>query len=182
MRVISGIYKSRKLTGYNMPNIRPTMDKVKESIFAMLNLYSNDSVFLDLFGGTGAIGIEAISNGAKESYIIDNDKNSINVINKNINDIGIKNIKVIHSDYKEAIKNFSNNEKKFDIIFIDPPYGRIKIKDVLNKINEYNILCEDGLVVCEYEDEKIDDNIGSLILFKDKKYGKTVVRIYKSGK
>ena len=85
MRVISGIYKSRKLTGYNMPNIRPTMDKVKESIFAMLNLYINDSVFLDLFGGTGAIGIEAISNGAKESYIIDNDKNSINVINKNIN-------------------------------------------------------------------------------------------------
>ena len=68
------------------------------------------------------------------------------------------------------------------VILVLNKIDKIRKETILNKINEYNILCEDGLVVCEYEDEKIDDNIGSLILFKDKKYGKTVVRIYKSGK
>ena len=84
MRVISGIHKKMNLEGYNVEGIRPTMDKVKESIFAMIYEYIDNSIVLDLFSGTGSLGIEALSNGAKEVYFIDNSKLSLEITNKNI--------------------------------------------------------------------------------------------------
>lgn len=179
MRVISGKYKKCELKGFNIDGIRPTMDKVKESIFAMISPYLEDSVCLDLFAGCATLGIEALSNGAKCVYFNDSMKEAINIINSNIEKVGCKKDSiVINGDYLNTIRKFSENTK-FDIIFIDPPYGKIKIKDVINNIIKYNILSTFGILVCEYEDEELEENYDDLELIKYRKYGRTYISIYK---
>lgn len=178
MRVISGIYRSRKLIGYDMVGIRPTKDSVKESIFAMINPYIKDSICLDLFCGTGSLGIEAISNGAKSSYFVDFSKNSIDITKENIDSLKIKESVVINDNYTDALHKFKNNSNTFDIIFLDPPYGKIRIEEVINQIMDSKILNNNGIIVCEYEEEDLKDNYNSLELLKFKKYGKTYIRIY----
>lgn len=180
MRVISGKYKRSELKGFNIEGIRPTMDKVKESIFGMIQEYVNDSVCLDLFAGTGSLGIEALSNGAKRVYFVDQMKDAINIIKSNIEKIKDENSTIIHSDYTSSLKKFNQNNIKFDIIFIDPPYGKIKIKTVIDKIIKYDILNNSGIIVCEYEDETLEENIDYLSLIKYRKYGKTYISIYKA--
>lgn len=183
MRVISGIFRSRKILGYDVLGIRPTMDKVKESTFAMISSYINNSVVLDLFAGTGALGIEALSNGASSVYFVDNSKVSINVIKNNINNLDISDkINIINDDYVNALKRFNNDNIKFDIIFIDPPYGIINIKTVIKKIIDNNILSDKGILVCEYESEDLNDIYETLEMIKFKKYGKTYIRIYMNRK
>ena len=181
MRVISGIYKHIKLDVYDIDVIIPTMDKVKESMFAMIYEYVNNALCLDLFSGTGSLGIEALSNGAKEVYFVDNNKKSLNITKSNINKL--KTDKIVHtilSDYMSILKKFRYEGIKFYIIFLDPPYGQIKIEKLLNKIKELDILNDNGIVVCEYEFEKLDEIYGCLELIKDRKYGKTSLKIYKN--
>ncbi|HOO68076.1 MAG TPA: 16S rRNA (guanine(966)-N(2))-methyltransferase RsmD [Bacilli bacterium] len=179
MRIISGIYSSRKLFGYDIDGIRPTMDKVKESLFAMINYKLNNSICLDLFAGTGSLGIEAISNGASYVYFVDNNINSIKTLRKNIENIDIcDKVNIVNSDYKEAIKKYPL--LIFDIIFVDPPYGVIKIEDVIKEILNKNILKKDGLIICEYENEELKDSYGNLNKFKHKRYGKTYITIYRN--
>ena len=179
MRVISGKYKRMELKGFNIDGIRPTMDKVKEAIFGMIQGYVDDSICLDLFAGTGSLGIEALSNGARYVYFNDEMKDAISVIKLNIEKTNDKNSTIIHSDYTSSIKKFSENGHKFDIIFIDPPYGKIKIKTVIDKIIKYDILNDGGIIVCEYEDETLDEEYDYLKLIKYRKYGKTYISIYK---
>ena len=180
MRVISGKYRRIELKGFNIDGIRPTMDKVKEAIFAMIQDYVPESVCLDLFGGTGSLGIEALSNGAKHVYFTDEMKDAINIIKTNIDKIKDNNSTIICSDYTSSIKKFSENNIKFDIIFIDPPYGKIKIKSVIDKIIKYDILNKNGIIVCEYEDEILEENYDYLNLIKYRKYGRTYISIYKA--
>lgn len=175
MRVISGKYKGKNLIGFDIDGTRPTMDRVKESLFAMIQNKINNSTVLDLFAGSGSLGIEALSNGAKECYFIDNNIELINIINKNT--IGIKEVKIIKSDYKTALENFKNNNIKFDIIFLDPPYRLNLINDSINRILEYNLLNENGIIVCEYENEKVLNN--NLNLIKKRSYGSKNISIYK---
>ena len=85
MKVISGKYKGRNIKGYDINGTRPTMDRVKESLFAMIQDYLEDSIVLDLFSGSGNLGIEALSNNAKESYLVDNNRKAVKIINQNIN-------------------------------------------------------------------------------------------------
>ena len=179
MRVISGKYKRCELKGFNIDGIRPTMDKVKESIFGMIQDYVIDSMCLDLFAGTGSLGIEALSNGAKYVYFIDEMKDAINIIKTNIDKIKDENSTIIHSNYTSIIKKFNENNLKFDIIFIDPPYGKIKIKTVIDKIIKYDLLNEGGIIICEYEDENLEEEYDYLKLIKYRKYGKTHISIYK---
>ena len=175
MRVISGKYKGKNLIGFDIDGTRPTMDRVKESLFASIQNKIKNSVVLDLFAGSGSLGIEAISNGANEVYFIDNNIELINIIKKNT--IGInENIHVMKSDYKNALDIFKNSNIKFDIIFLDPPYKLNLINDCLEKIVEYNLLNENGIIVCEYETEIIENN--TLKLIKDKKYGSKKIKIF----
>ena len=116
------------------------MDKVKESMFAMIYEYVNNALCLDLFSGTGSLGIEALSNGAKEVYFVDNNKKSLNITKSNINKLKTdKTVHTILSDYMSILKKFRDEGIKFDIIFLDPPYGQIKIEKLLNKIKELDI-------------------------------------------
>ena len=175
MRVISGKYKGKNLIGFDIDGTRPTMDRVKESLFGIIQNNIKNSIVLDLFAGSGSLGIEAISNGATEVYFIDNNIELINIIKKNTTGMN-DNIHIIKSDYKNALELIKNSNIKFDIIFLDPPYKLNLINDCLDKIVEYNLLNEDGIVVCEYENENIEND--KLKLIKDKKYGSKKIKIF----
>jgi len=176
MKIISGIYKGRTLDGYNISGTRPTMDRVKESLFAMIQDYINDSIVLDLFSGSGNLGIEALSNGAKVAYLVDNNNIAIKTINSNINKLNIDNAKVLKGDYKNILNNINT---KFDLIFLDPPYETNYLEESIKLVIKNNILSNSGLIICESSslDKIIYPN--NLVVYKEKKYGDKYVVILK---
>ena len=180
MRVISGYLKGKQLEGYNTPGTRPTMDRVKESIFASIQNYTNNAIVLDLFCGSGSLGIESISMSSSKCYFVDNNKEILNILNKNINNLNIKDkVVVINKDYKDALIYFKNNNIKFNIILVDAPYKLKVMEEVIELINKYNLLQDDGILVLEYSFDILKDKYNNLILYKNKKYGDKYVNIYK---
>lgn len=178
MRIISGKYKGRKIDGYTIDGTRPTMDRVKESVLGMIQTKLEDSVCLDLFTGSGSVGLELLSNGAKKCYFVDNNYEVIETLNKNIKSLKITDdYEIIKSSYEEVLKNFNNRNIKFDIIFLDPPYKLDYIVPAIKLISDYNLINEDGLIICEYENEEID--ISNYELIKMRKYGSKKIKIYK---
>ena len=175
MRIISGKYKGRKLIGDNIDGTRPTMDRVKESLFGIIQNNIKDSVCLDLFAGSGSLGIEALSMGAQICYFIDKNIKVIDALKVNTKDID--NVVLIHNNYIDALNYFKEEKIKFDIIFLDPPYKDNLINPSLKYIKENNLLNKDGIIICEYETEKFDID---LEIIKEKKYGSKNIRIYKN--
>ena len=173
MRIISGKYKGKKLNGFNIEGTRPTMDRVKESLFGIIQTYIPDSIVLDLFAGSGALGLEAVSNGAKECYLIDNNIEAIKTIKENSQNFE-EQLNIIHIDYKKFLKT---TDKKFDIIFLDPPYKEKQLDTSLHIIEERGLLNENGIVICEYE---IGEPHTNLELIKEKSYGPKKIKIYKN--
>lgn len=180
MRVISGKYKGKKIEGYDIEGTRPTQDRVKESLFAIIQNDLRDATILDLFAGSGNLGIEALSNGARLAYFVDNNSKCIEVLNKNLNGIN-EPTKTLNLDYKKALDYFKENNITFDIIFLDPPYNLECLDYILNKIEECNLLNDDGIVICEYEFDNFKENYTNLELEKEKKYGYKNIRIYREG-
>lgn len=180
MKVISGTLKGRNIKGYNIDGTRPTMDRVKESVFGMIQDYIKGSIVLDLFAGSGGLGIEALSNGSKLCYFIDHNKEVIKVIRNNIIDLKIEDKAIIIlSDWKKVLNEFGNQGKKFDLIFIDPPYDYNVYLKILDKVSTLDLLNNNGLIILEHENLKFKDEYPGLILFKEKKYGNKSVNIYK---
>ena len=180
MKVISGTLKGRNIEGYNIDGTRPTMDRVKESLFAMIQDYIKDSIVLDLFAGSGQLGIEAISNGAKLCYFTDHNNEVIKVLNKNMDNLNIKDrSKVILSDWKKFLNDCSKNNLKFDLIFVDPPYDYNVYEKILDKVSTLNLLNDNGLIILEHANLKLKDEYNNLSLYKSKKYGTKSVNIYK---
>ena len=183
MKVISGILKGRNIKGYDIDGTRPTMDRVKESLFGSIQNYIDSSIVLDLFAGSGNLGIEAISNGASICYFVDNNNKCIKVINDNIREFNIEDkCIVIQNDYKKALYYFYDNNIKFDIIFVDPPYKYKLMNEILDEVREYKLLNDNGILVLEYSIDKLDDNIDNYKLLKYKKYGDKYISIYKKCK
>lgn len=179
MKIISGKFKGRILKGYDMIGTRPTMDRVKESLFAMIQDYVKEAVVLDLYAGTGNLAIEAISNGAKEAYLVDKNKIAINTIKDNIKDLKVGNTNIIHGDASVILQSFINN-KTFDIIFLDPPYNTNELDRALKLINSnIKLLSDNGLIVCETELNIDYSKYDNLYVFKSKKYGSKYVNILK---
>ena len=180
MRVISGYLKGRNIDGYNTSGTRPTMDRVKESVFASIQEYTDNATVLDLFCGSGSLGIEAISMNANTCYFVDNGKEILNILNKNISNLNIKDKSiVINKDYKEALLYFKNNNIKFNIILVDAPYKLEVMEEVIELVNKYDLLFDNGVLVLEYSFDKLRDNYNNLILYKSKKYGDKFINIYK---
>ena len=171
MRVISGKYKGKYLNGFDIDGTRPTMDRVKESLFGIIQNKLDDSICLDLFAGSGSLGIEALSNGSKVCYFVDKNPKILKILESNLEKI--ENSIIIKKDYKEALKTFNT---KFDIIFLDPPYSDNLITPSINLILENNLLNDSGLIVCEYEKEIIKCD---LEVIKEKNYGSKNIIIYK---
>lgn len=173
MRIISGKWKGRKLKGFDIDGTRPTMDRVKESLFGMIQNYVPNSVVLDLFGGSGALGLEAKSNGADRVILCDNNIKSVKIMLENSKDMG--DVKVIQTDYKKYLKE---TNLKFDIIFLDPPYRANILNKAITIIEKRELLKNGGIIVCEFEG-KCECTYE---LIKEKKYGSKIIRIYKKAK
>tara|TARA_Y100001968_G_C19035042_1_gene561668 strand:- start:47 stop:628 length:582 start_codon:yes stop_codon:yes gene_type:complete len=156
MRIIGGTYRGLKLLSPDGYNIRPTSDRLKESIFSILasNKYKiniNSSNVLDICSGTGSLGIESFSRGAISVYFIDKDHRSIKLINKNIAKLNIdhqieNNIKIIKDEATKALKNIN---KIFQIVLIDPPYNTNITEKCLFKLKEFNLINEDSYIFAE---------------------------------
>lgn len=173
MYIIAGKFKKRKLANCKTKSIRPAMAIVRKSIFDSLSSFLIDADVLDLCAGSGILGIEALSRGAKSLTLVDADTSSIELINKNL-ELCKASARVIKARLPGALKRFKNEQ--FDLIFIDPPYGNSNfITTVLEIINLKNFLRKDGLISIETEaksDYKIPDG---LYIFKEKSYGNTNV-------
>ena len=172
MRVISGKYKGKILKGFDVDGTRPTMDRVKESLFGSIQNYIQNSICLDLFAGSGSLGIEALSNGAKKCYFNDNNKEMYKILKDNLKDI--EGATISNKDY---INYLNETNEKYDIIFLDPPYKMNLINKSLEIIENRDLIKKDGLIICEYETEDIKCD---LKILKEKKYGSKKIIIYKN--
>lgn len=179
MKVISGKYKGRKIIGFDLEGTRPTMDRVKESLFAMIQQDLVDACILDLFSGSGNLGIEALSQGAKYAYLIDNNSKAISIIEKNMKLIGIDNYSIYKENYIKALNHFNDKNIKFDIIFLDPPYNTDYIKKSIDLITSLSLLANNGLIVCESDDLNKINYPDTYEKIKEKKYGDKWVVIIK---
>ena len=181
MRVISGKARGLKLNAPKNNDVRPTTDRVKESLFNMINPYMMESSILDLFAGTGSLGIECLSRGANKCIFLDSSKESIGIIKSNIKKARVeKESIVLNCDFKSAINSLALKTETFDVIFMDPPYYKNMFDDALNSIDNNNLLKEDGIIVVEHDTkDKFPDSIGRLYKSRDKKYGNTTLTFYK---
>lgn len=179
MRVISGYLKGRSIMGYNTSGTRPTMDRVKESMFASVQDYIDNSVVLDLFCGSGSLGIEAISMGCRRCYFVDNGKEILSILNKNIKTLGIADKAfVIDKDYRKSLLYFRDKGIKFNLIIVDAPYQMKCMEEVISLVNSYDLLFDNGLLILEYSIDELSFEYGFLSLKKQKKYGDKYVNIY----
>lgn len=180
MRVISGELRGRKLEKLEGMSIRPTSDRVKESLFNMFGARTFDSSFLDLFAGTGGIGIEAYSRGAGEVVFIDVDAKSIQVLKGNLQKLNILDkVEVYNTDYINAINKLAADNRKFDIIFMDPPYLKGYEKNALLEVSDKDLLSDEGIIVVEHDiTDEMPEKSGKLSMLRQKKYGNTMLAFY----
>ena len=178
MRVISGRARGVLLKTPEGMKTRPTADRVKEALFSILQFDLPGTAVLDLFGGTGQLGIEAISRGARSAVFVDEQMTACKLIKENLRRAKMENEgKVICSDYLQYL---SNCRERFDIILLDPPYAEVFLENALKKISEIDILQTSGIIVAEHPVEKqISVTYNGLSHIKDYKYGKTVLSLFR---
>ena len=173
MRVITGTARGRRLREPQGMDIRPTTDKVKESIFNIIQFDIEGRRILDLFAGTGQLGIEAASRGAESVTFVDSSKAAIKLVRENLEHCGIK--AQVHQ--MDAL-GFLGTGNKFDLVFVDPPYDNSQLYDkVLEGIIEFDILSEGGIIVCESRPEKILPELNGFRR-KEYNYGKVRLTVY----
>ena len=177
MRIISGKARGTKLFTLEGENTRPTLDRVKESIFNILQNEIEGAKILDLFAGSGAIGLEFLSRGAEKVVLCDNSREAINIIKKNIEKTHMEQYAQIYNmDFENCLEKLKNEQ--FDIIYLDPPYDTDYVIKSLNKIINLNITKEESLIIIETDDEqrieKQIENIDVEIVDK-RKYGRATI-------
>lgn len=184
MRVITGKSKGSKLIAPKGLHTRPTSDKVKEAIFNILGDIPNKSQVLDLFAGSGNIGIEFLSRGANTCYFIDNDINSIKSIKDNLERTRLIEQAFIYKNTAEkALNILSSKGIVFDFIFLDPPYEKEIIVPILEKISNNKILSNKGTIIIEHESKLLlPEYINDLIKKDFRKYGGTTISFYIYGR
>ena len=177
MRVITGTAGGTNLKAPDGLQTRPTADKVKQALFNMIQFEIAGDV-LDLFAGSGQLGIEALSRGAKSAVFVDARKESIAVIRENLKRTHLEEkSQVIQSDYENFLKRC---RKKFRMIFLDPPYAEKYLENAIKFISEIDILTENGIIITERPIEKtFDDEFEGLTRSKDYHYGKTVITLFR---
>lgn len=171
MRIIAGKYKFKKLYEFNVPTTRPTSDKVKEALFDILSSL-DDLVCLDLFAGTGALGLEALSRNAKMCYFCESNIDIYKILVKNFQNVGVpaSQINALRSDYLKALKWYKSKGIKFDIIFIDPPYKTELAEKAINFIIDNNMLTDNGVICWEHDNSKLE-TINFYNILNHKRYG-----------
>ena len=179
VRVISGSARGLKLNTPSDDRVRPTTDRVKESMFNIVQDWVYDSQVLDLFAGSGALGIEALSRGASQAVFCDNSLDSIKIIKSNIEKARVADrSQIVSGDFKRCLRDMEAKNKSFDMIFVDPPYYKGLFEEVLDTIRSCKILKKDGIVIVEHDAKKPIGQVEGLEVYKEKKYGITMLTFY----
>ena len=180
MRIIAGELKGRKLAFVSNELIRPTQDRVRESVFNIIAAFVPGKKVLDLYAGTGAYGIEAISRGAVQSVFVDKNEISCKLIGDNLNSLNIKEKgKIIKDDCLRAIKRINDRKQKFDIVFLDPPYQKGLSKKTLIKLIQYDIMSHNNIIIMEYgAEDSLPEHIEGVKLLKKRKFSEKLVSFY----
>ncbi len=178
MRVITGKARGVALKTPEGLQTRPTADRVKEALFSILQFDIPNCDILDLFGGTGQLGIEALSRGARSAVFVDAGEAAVKLIKENLKRTKLESqAVVIKSDYLSYLKTA---RQKFDMIFLDPPYAEVFLENALKCISEIDILRDNGIIVCERPLGKdLPYEFPGLTRSKDYKYGKTLITLYR---
>lgn len=181
MRVIAGSARGIKLKTIPEFTTRPTVDRVKENMFNIIQHSIYDSIVLDLFSGSGGLCIESLSRGASKAFFIEKNIKCIPIINDNIEKTGLSDrAVVVNTDFEFFLTKAKQNGLIFDIIFLDPPHKKGLGLKALEIISENSLLNEGGIIVVEHHpDEEYPDECGNFDKFKFKKYGNTTLTFYK---
>ena len=191
MRIIAGKYKAKVINSPKTEKTRPTLDRVKEAMFSILIPYTLDANVLDLFSGTGNLGLESISRGAKFEWLNDSSNIAISTIISNVELTNAKTcVKITKKDYIKCLRQIQNQNMYFDIIFLDPPYDSKFAIETLKYISENkNILAKDGIIVYETDKNymtklekkgiKLADEFSNLGCIDNRNYGNVVLKFFK---
>ncbi|MDY5251727.1 MAG: 16S rRNA (guanine(966)-N(2))-methyltransferase RsmD [Erysipelotrichaceae bacterium] len=170
MRIIAGKYRSRPLKTLKSNHTRPTLDKVKEAVFSKLGAYFAGGKCLDLFSGSGAIGLECLSRGMDEAYMIDNNYDAINIIKANVKALEAQKCHILKMNYQVALSKLQ--DECFDLIYLDPPYHLTVYDEIIKFIYEHDMLDQDhGYIVCEGLKEVKIQGYEELAIEKSVDYG-----------
>lgn len=171
MRIVGGKHRSRILLSLEGKGTRPTMDKVREALYGRLGDWVEGKFVLDLFAGTGSVALEGISRGMATAVLVDGSAAAIDVIKKNV--VALKEDErcmILRMEAMQALRYLKKKEKKFDFIYLDPPYGKVDLSKILSLIDEYGLLAPEGIVVVETLDEE-ELPLSDFILEKKMSYG-----------
>ena len=176
MRVITGSARGRRLETLEGEDVRPTTDRIKEAIFSIIQFQTEGRSFLDLFAGSGQMGIEALSRGAKNACFVDSAKKSIEVVKRNLKTTKLEqNAKVFQADYRSFL---SMNSQLFDIAFLDPPYGTGTLQEALPLVAK--AMNDTGVIIAENPlNEEILPQYGDFVLDRQYRYGKIKVSTFR---
>ncbi len=180
MRIVAGKNKGNILKSPKDLSVRPTSEKVREALFDILGTSIEEICFLDLFAGTGAVGIEALSRGAKKVIFIEKELKCIKIIRENLEKTeNSQNAVVFKIDFLPGLKLLAKKKYLLDYIFLDPPYNRGLINISLLEISKLPILRKNGLVIAQhYKKEKVMENLNNLKLFNQRRYGECYLSFY----
>lgn len=182
MRIIAGLARGRKLLApVGFETTRPTLDRIKESMFSIIQQRIYGSRALDVFAGTGSLGLEAASRGAKKCVLVDRSPETYGFLRKNIENLKFTDIcSSLNMDSYKALEKLGAEGEVFDIIFIDPPYMKNMIPKAVEMIQELNLLEKDGIIVTKIDtQEELYEGTDNIILSDYRKYGNTTICFYK---
>jgi len=180
MRIVAGELKGRRIEAMRGHNTRPTSDKIKEAIFNAMGQFFAGGMTLDLFAGSGNLGIEAMSRGMDTAVFIDADHTAVKTIKHNIKTLGLeKQTEVYRNDAFKALKVMASKNMTFDVVFLDPPYDKKWMTKLLNELLTLNLLNEGALILCEYGvGEEVAYDESKLEEVKQATYGAIGIQIF----
>lgn len=175
MRVITGSARGRKLEQLVGDDVRPTTDRVKEAVFSIIQFNIEGRRFLDLFAGSGQMGIEALSRGAREAVFVDNRRESVEIVKRNLKSTKLdENAKVVQMD---SVSFLNIGREKFDFVFLDPPYGTGLLQAALQKAE--SVMNKVGMIICESPfNEELPESLSEFVKYREYKYGKIKITTY----
>lgn len=181
IRVIAGTLKSRLMKTPRGGMVRPTSDRVRESLFSIVERDAEDCCVLDLFAGAGSLGIEAISRGASHVTFVENSPQVVPILKENIEDLDIRDrTTVMEADVLGVLKEFSTRRAKFGMVFMDPPYSESLAHRAMEALALSGVVAEDGIVVAEHrKTDLLEQTYGELTLTRVLKFGDTWISIYR---
>lgn len=182
MRIVAGTHRSRVINAVEGNQTRPTTDKIKEAIFSRIGPYFEEGNMLDLFAGSGNMSFEAISRGMKSAVLCDVNTKAIKTIQQNCRSLHMEECcEIWRIDYHQALKRVKELSYTFDFVYLDPPYKKQQIAEILQYLMDHCLLNEGADVVCEsLKEDEFEDTYGSLVKLKDVTYGITRITYYQN--